>query len=156
MSRVFAEQFHDARVRRHATFFKTLRDSLFSSATRHKENPRVVLLTPGRAAPFTSKTFIWPLPRLHACRRERPDGSRQLRLPENSRRSAAGRCRAPSLADLECDPLELRSESMLGVAGLLQAARAGNVVVANALGTASWKLRPLAAFLPELWPPNAW
>jgi len=34
-----------------------------------------------------------------------------------------------------CDPLELRNDSMLGVPGLVEAIRAGNVTVANALGT---------------------
>ena len=34
-----------------------------------------------------------------------------------------------------CDPLELRNDSILGVPGLVEALRAGNVVVANALGT---------------------
>ena len=34
-----------------------------------------------------------------------------------------------------CDPLELREDSMLGVPGLLSAVRAGNVVIANALGS---------------------
>ena len=38
------------------------------------------------------------------------------------------------LDDTFCDPLELRGDSFLGVAGLVQAARAGNVAVANALG----------------------
>ena len=33
-----------------------------------------------------------------------------------------------------CDPLELRDDSTLGVPGLLQAVRAGNVAVANAAG----------------------
>ncbi len=39
------------------------------------------------------------------------------------------------LDDDFCDPLELRSDSALGVPGLLGAVRAGRVVVANALGT---------------------
>ena len=34
-----------------------------------------------------------------------------------------------------CDPLELRNDSILGVPGLVEAVRAGNVVVANALGS---------------------
>ena len=34
--------------------------------------------------------------------------------------------------DSFCDPLELRGDSFLGVAGLVDAIRAGNVVVANA------------------------
>ncbi len=39
------------------------------------------------------------------------------------------------LDDDFCDPLELRSDSALGVPGLLGAVRAGRVVLANALGT---------------------
>ena len=34
-----------------------------------------------------------------------------------------------------CDPLELRNDSILGVPGLVEAVRAGNVVMANALGS---------------------
>ena len=39
------------------------------------------------------------------------------------------------LDDDYCDPLELRSDSTLGVPGLVQAWRAGHVLVANAFGT---------------------
>ena len=39
------------------------------------------------------------------------------------------------LDDDFCDPLELRADSTLGVPGLVQAWRAGNVLVANAFGT---------------------
>ncbi|HIJ64170.1 MAG TPA: circularly permuted type 2 ATP-grasp protein [Rhodospirillaceae bacterium] len=49
-----------------------------------------------------------------------------------------------------CDPLELRSESLLGVAGLAQAIRAGNVVVANSLGSGVIEGGALAPFLPGL------
>src|SRR5260370_8805855 len=37
--------------------------------------------------------------------------------------------------DTFCDPLELREDSQLGVPGLLQAVRKGNVAVANPLGS---------------------
>jgi uncharacterized alpha-E superfamily protein len=47
--------------------------------------------------------------------------------------------------DSFCDPIELRSDSYLGVAGLLQAVRAGNVMVANALGSG---LIETSAFMP--------
>ena len=50
VNRVAADQFHESRVRRLASFFKTLRDTLFASAVRHRENPRVVLLSPGPAS----------------------------------------------------------------------------------------------------------
>src|SRR5207244_4203603 len=49
-----------------------------------------------------------------------------------------------------CDPLELRGNSVLGVAGLLQAVRAGTVVVVNALGTGVAETPALRPFLPHL------
>jgi len=48
------------------------------------------------------------------------------------------------------DPLELRPDSTLGVPGLLQAIRAGNVLVANAPGSAFLESPALLAFLPAL------
>jgi uncharacterized alpha-E superfamily protein len=48
------------------------------------------------------------------------------------------------------DPLELRSDSHLGVPGLLQAVRAGNVLVANAPGSAFLESTAILGFLPAL------
>ena len=52
--------------------------------------------------------------------------------------------------DTFCDPLELREDSSLGVPGLVEAARAGNVTVANAFGSAAVEIPALMAFLPGL------
>ena len=54
------------------------------------------------------------------------------------------------LDDEFLDPLELRSDSRLGVPGLLQAIRAGNVLVANAPGSAFLESTALLGFLPAL------
>ena len=54
------------------------------------------------------------------------------------------------IASEHCDPLELRSTPGLGIAGLLQAARSGNVVVANAIGSGVVESPALQAFLPAL------
>ena len=48
------------------------------------------------------------------------------------------------------DPLELRAESSLGVPGLLQAVRAGNVLVANTPGSGFLESNALLGFLPKL------
>ncbi|MGH8820893.1 MAG: circularly permuted type 2 ATP-grasp protein [Rhodoferax sp.] len=48
------------------------------------------------------------------------------------------------------DPLELRADSRLGVPGLLQAIRAGHVLVANAPGSAFLESPALLGFLPTL------
>ena len=54
------------------------------------------------------------------------------------------------LDDSFCDPLELRSDSSLGVAGLVEAARAGNVAIANALGSGVIETAAIMPFLPGL------
>ncbi|WP_443586314.1 circularly permuted type 2 ATP-grasp protein, partial [Salmonella enterica] len=54
------------------------------------------------------------------------------------------------LDDVWCDPLELRADSTLGVPGLLQAMRAGHVLVANAPGAAFLESSALLGFLPAL------
>ena len=54
------------------------------------------------------------------------------------------------LDDDFCDPLELRGDSLLGVPGLVQAARAGNVFIANCLGSGLVETPALMAFLPGL------
>jgi uncharacterized circularly permuted ATP-grasp superfamily protein/uncharacterized alpha-E superfamily protein len=54
------------------------------------------------------------------------------------------------LDDAFLDPLELRSDSTLGVPGLLQAIRAGNVILANAPGSAFLESPALLGFLPAI------
>ena len=54
------------------------------------------------------------------------------------------------LDDQFLDPLELRPDSTLGVPGLLQAVRAGNVLVANAPGSDFLESPALLGFLPAL------
>ncbi len=54
------------------------------------------------------------------------------------------------LDDQFMDPLELRSDSTLGVPGLLQVIRAGNVLVANAPGSAFLESPALLGFMPAL------
>jgi uncharacterized circularly permuted ATP-grasp superfamily protein/uncharacterized alpha-E superfamily protein len=52
--------------------------------------------------------------------------------------------------DAWCDPLSLNPDSRLGVAGLVEAVRRGNVVVANALGTGLLESPAWPAFLPAI------
>lgn len=54
------------------------------------------------------------------------------------------------LDDEFLDPLELRADSTLGVPGLLQAIRAGNVILANAPGSAFLESPALLGFLPGI------
>ncbi len=49
-----------------------------------------------------------------------------------------------------CDPLELRTDSKIGVPGLAQVARSGNVVIANALGSGLVETDALLGFIAPL------
>jgi uncharacterized circularly permuted ATP-grasp superfamily protein/uncharacterized alpha-E superfamily protein len=49
-----------------------------------------------------------------------------------------------------CDPLELKTDSLVGVPGLLQAARAGRVTIGNALGSGLVESDAFLSFLPAL------
>ncbi len=48
------------------------------------------------------------------------------------------------------DPLELKAESTIGVAGLLQAVRAGQLTIANAIGSGVLESRAMLGFMPAL------
>ncbi len=48
------------------------------------------------------------------------------------------------------DPLELNTASRLGIPGLVQAVRAGNIIVANALGSGLTEAPALGGYLPAL------
>ncbi len=52
--------------------------------------------------------------------------------------------------DIFCDPLELRQDSRLGVAGLLEAIRHGNVIVVNPPGSGALENPSLMPFLPKI------
>ncbi len=54
------------------------------------------------------------------------------------------------VGDAWCDPLELRSDSLLGVPGLVEATRAGQVAIVNALGTGLVEGPGFLPFLPGL------
>ena len=52
--------------------------------------------------------------------------------------------------DSFCDPLELRQDSRLGIAGLLEAIRRGNVIVVNPPGSGALENPSLLPFLPNI------
>ena len=52
--------------------------------------------------------------------------------------------------DAFLDPVVFRSDSILGVPGLMSAARAGNVTIANAVGNGVADDKAVYAYVPEL------
>ena len=150
-SRTLPEAFRDCQVHRLAGFYREVQKSLAQLAPLNPENPRIVLLTPG---PYNETYF------------EQAYLSRYLgyQLVEGQDLTVRDdRVFLKTLAGLEevdvilrrvddefCDPLELRNDSILGVPGLVEAARAGNVTIANLPGSSLLQSPAFMAFLPGL------
>jgi len=133
VSQTFPELFRDCRVRRLAAFFHAYREGV--NGLVRESRIRSVLLTPG---PFNESYF------------EHAYLARYLGLTLVEGEDLAvrdGIVYLKTLSGLErvdviyrrvdtdfCDPVELRSDSALGVPGLVEAARSGKVIIANALG----------------------
>ena len=144
----FQEQFAALRVQRLAGAFRSLLDALLLASPAGARS-RAVLLTPG---PFNETYF------------EQVFLARYLgvTLVEGHDLTVRGkRLYLKTLQGLEqvhvllrrvddefLDPLELRPDSQLGVPGLLQALRAGEVVMANAPGAGVLESPGLTAFWP--------
>jgi len=149
LSRCLPELFHEFNVRRLANYFQAMHDSLVARTNR--DNPRIVLLTPG---PGGEGYFAHAYLARYLGYTLAEGGDLTIRDNRVFLKSVDGLKPVDLIlrrVDSEdCDPLELRTDSLLGVAGLLQAARAGNVTVANALGSGLAESKAMLAFLPNL------
>lgn len=148
LTRMMPEFFQGKRVRKIAPFFRHLQETLHNVPA---STPRVVLLTPGSHSPtFFEQAFLAQFLGFDlVCGDDLTvrDNRVYLKLLEGLQPVDVILKR---LTDPFCDPLELRSDAVIGVPGLVQAVRNRNVVVANALGS-SWLETPaLHAFLPKL------
>jgi uncharacterized circularly permuted ATP-grasp superfamily protein/uncharacterized alpha-E superfamily protein len=150
-SRVLPESFRDNHVHRLAGYFRDVQATLSRIAPRKMENPRVVMLTPGpHNETYFEQTYLARY--LGYMLVEGQD----LTVRDNYvfLKTLSGLERIDVILrrvdDDFCDPLELRNDSMLGVPGLIEAIRAGNVTVANALGTGLVQSPAFMSFLPGL------
>ena len=150
-ARMLPEVFRDCRVQRLALFFRTLRDTLRSLAPLNRDNPRTVLLTPG---PFNETYFEHAYLARYLGYTLVEGGDLTIRDNKVFLKLLDGLQPVDvilrRLDDDFCDPLELRGDSFLGVPGLVQAARAGNVVIANCLGSGLVQTPALMPYLAAL------
>jgi uncharacterized circularly permuted ATP-grasp superfamily protein/uncharacterized alpha-E superfamily protein len=148
--RVLPDVFRAGNVQRLAPFFQKYRDGLRALAPR-RENPRIVVLTPG---PYNETWFEHAFLARYLGYTLVEGGDLTVRNNHVYLKTLGGLLPVDVIVrrqdDSYCDPLELRGDSMLGVAGLTAAVWAGNVAVANALGSGLLESAALAAFLPTL------
>lgn len=153
ISRLFPEAFRDMQVQRLADSYKALMDGIKAmSPTQQGEGEgRVVLLTPG---PY-NETYFEHAYLARFLGLTLVEGS-DLMVRDDRLYLKTLRGLEPvhgllkRLDDEFLDPLELRADSTLGVPGLLQVIRAGNVLVVNTPGSAFLESSALLGFLPAL------
>ncbi len=150
MTRVFPSLFRDSNVHRLAAFFQRLRSKLLSLSPNGQQ-PRVAVLTPGAhnetyfEHAYLANYLGFPLVQ---------SDDLMVRNGYLWMKSLDGLSRVDVLLrrvdDWFCDPVELRADSRLGVAGLLQVVRAGNLVVANPLGSGVLENPVFLRYLPAM------
>ncbi|MBL8175121.1 MAG: circularly permuted type 2 ATP-grasp protein, partial [Bryobacterales bacterium] len=150
-SRVMPDVYRSMRVQRLAGYFQKYRETLLRLVRRNVENPRVVLLTPG---PYNETYFEHAFLARYLGYTLVEGGDLSVHDNRVYLKTLGGLLPVDVILrrqdDSFCDPLELNPESMLGVPGLVQAVRSGNVAMANALGSGLVETAALSAFLEGL------
>lgn len=151
VSRVLPEFFRAMPVRRLGPFFDTLRATLQGRSPRRNDDPRMVLMSPG---PYNETYFEHAFLARHLGLTLVQGEDLTVRDNKVFLKTLTGLQQVDVIlrrtAGEWCDPLELRGDSTLGVAGLVQAVRAGSVAIANPLGSGLLDGSAIMAFLPGI------
>ncbi|WP_428514763.1 circularly permuted type 2 ATP-grasp protein, partial [Pseudonocardia sp.] len=151
MARVFPDLFTRQKVRAVGDYGTHLLRALRAAAAANAADPTVVVLTPGvyNSAYFEHSLLARQMGaelvegRDLFCR----DNVVYMRTTEGEQSVDVVYRR---IDDDFLDPLQFRPDSVLGVAGVLNAARAGNVVIANAVGNGVGDDKLVYTYVPEM------
>ncbi|TDP96300.1 circularly permuted type 2 ATP-grasp protein [Labedaea rhizosphaerae] len=151
MARVFPDLFAKHRVRAVGDYAVHLLRALRAAAAPNVADPTVVVLTPGvHNSAYFEHSLLARLMGVELvegrdlfCR----DNVIYLRTTEGERQVDVIYRR---IDDEYLDPVQFRPDSVLGVAGVINAARAGNVVIANAVGNGVGDDKLVYTYLPEI------
>lgn len=148
-SQCLSDIFSSENVRRQASFFRAFSERLLQLTER--ENPLAVFLSRGPS----KRTYFEHAYLARYLGYDIVEGSDLTVRDEKLYLKTVAGLRQVDLVlrtvrGEMCDPLELRTDSMVGVPGLLQAARAGNVVIGNAPGSGLVESDAFMSFLPTL------
>jgi len=151
VAHVMSDVLRVCNIERLAGYARLLRARLEGSAPHTRDAPRVVLLTPGPySATYFEQAYLARFMGLTLVQGE------DLTVREHRvyLRTLGGLQPIDAafrrVFDDYCDPLELRGDSTLGVPGLVEAVRVGNIGLLNPLGTGLLETPALLPFLPGL------
>ncbi|MGD8339783.1 MAG: circularly permuted type 2 ATP-grasp protein, partial [Gammaproteobacteria bacterium] len=148
-SRCLPELFANQNVRRQASFFRAFSDQFLSQSNR--DDPVAVYLTRGPA----KRTYFEQAYLARYLGYNVVEGSDlTVRDDRVFVKTVAGLKPVDlilrTIRSEMCDPLELRTDSLIGIPGLLQAARSGSVTIANSLGSGLVESDAFLSFLGNL------
>lgn len=151
MKHVFPSLFGSYSVRPIDHYGQALLNTLLSLAPIGRAEPTIVLLTPGvYNSAYYEHTFLARLMGIELVE------GRDLLVHDNVvyMRTTGGLRRVDviyrRIDDDFLDPLAFRPDSVLGVPGLLNAYRAGNVALANAIGTGVADDKAVYSYVPQI------
>jgi len=151
LSRVVPELFNGHKTTKLGGFFSSMMQAFQEIAPQRKEQPRIVLLTPGpRNETYFEHAFLASYMGFTLAQGEdlvARDGFVWIKTVEGLEKVDIILRRVD---DNYCDPLELREDSHLGVPGLLEVIRKGNVAIANPLGSSILENTGLMAFMHNI------
>lgn len=151
LGRIVPELFKGHNVNKLGGFYNNLMEAFIEIAPQGKDQPRVVLLTPGpRNETYFEHAFLSSYLGFTLVQGEDllvRDGYVWIKTVEGLEKVDIILRRVD---DSFCDPLELREDSQLGVPGLLEVIRKGNVAVANPLGSSILENVGLMAFMHSI------
>jgi uncharacterized circularly permuted ATP-grasp superfamily protein/uncharacterized alpha-E superfamily protein len=151
MSRLFSDLYQKTQIRRLAPFFQTFHNALIKRSSLRKDEPGIVLFTPGPDSPIyfehalLSRYLGYPLV-------EGQDLT--VRNGKVFLKKLAGLEPVEAIfrqvGDYESDPFALRRATSSGVAGLIQVCREQNIDLVNPLGSGFIETPALQPFLADL------
>jgi uncharacterized circularly permuted ATP-grasp superfamily protein len=151
MSRTFPALFAEQSVHRVDEYPSRLLAALRAAAPRGTQDPCVVVLTPGvYNAAYFEHTLLARLMGVELVE------GRDLFCARNRVYMHTTRGQRPvdviyrRVDDDWLDPLQFRPDSVIGCAGLINAARAGNVTIANAVGNGVADDKLVYTYIPDL------
>ncbi|MEM7127237.1 MAG: circularly permuted type 2 ATP-grasp protein [Chloroflexota bacterium] len=145
------DTFRNGRISRLSGYFRDLQSTLAHLAPRQSDSPRVVVMTPGPHSEtyfehaYLSSYLGYTL--VQGADLSVFNGTVNLKALSGLQPIDTILRRVD---DTFCDPLELRSDSHLGVPGLLESVRRGQVTVVNPLGSGVLENLGITPFLQNI------
>tara|TARA_R110002050_G_scaffold100580_1_gene208113 strand:+ start:54687 stop:57248 length:2562 start_codon:yes stop_codon:yes gene_type:complete len=150
-SRILPEMFAKMNVKRLSGFFQEFNQMLIDASPENKENPNIVILTPGShnetyfEHAYLASFLGYPL--VQGNDLVVRDGFLWMKSLKGLKQVDVVLRRVD---DAYIDPLELREDSHLGVAGLLDVVRRNNVAIINPVGSGVIENPGLIPFMPAI------